>query len=158
MDTIFHMYGDNAVEMMLRKPSERAGHMKPAFEKVGKAMLKDERLLFDTSGFSGNAPWRPLAKSTIARKRSANAPQPTRPMFAFGDLQRSLSVKGAPFNLFRATRLFVLVGSTHPAVGPTTTGAPAHGQPVRDVLAFSTPQIESYIDILSDHIFGDASA
>lgn len=67
----------------------------PALEEAGKYIREETRQRFESRGFGE---WPPLAESTVARKASQGYPDPSRQLYAEGDLFESVTSANGPFS------------------------------------------------------------
>lgn len=141
-------YGVKAAEFALRDPADRSDELIPILDVVGRRMLKSEKRLFDTSGASAGRPWEPLKGLSMKRKKSSRG---RKPLIRTGHEMMSLSKKGASGNLYRVTRLYVLIGSTDPGVPYQTTGT--KWMPARPPIMFTDAQAREWVDLVDDFIF-----
>lgn len=85
-----------------------------AFAADPKAALSDSADLFFTKiepRYFRSAQWTPLKPDSVRRKRRLN--RPLRPL-AGGSLEKSLTVKGARYQVRRINKMSVTVGTRHP--------------------------------------------
>jgi phage gpG-like protein len=114
----------------LQQWAERAVHLAPAY----KAVYADFRRL-ETETFDKEGPgWKPLAASTLARKRARGLPEKI--LHATETLRKSLTVDGAAGAIDRDEGGSLFVGSDIPyghwhQTGGTTPGRPPERPPVR---------------------------
>jgi hypothetical protein len=146
LEPTLKIYGLRAMEFRLKQPAKRAVNLKPIMEVIGYEMLESERELFRTSGASGGHPWSPLKRSTVRRKGGR-----MRPLIRSGDEEESLSVRGSRYNLFNATRSFILVGSNAPGVPFQINGTSE--MVARNPIQFRPDQSESWTQDVADFIF-----
>lgn len=99
-------FGEQEMARKLLKLSDRAKDMRPGFDKVHEAFLRDEAKLFDSQG---NGEWAPLAPTTLAYKQEHGLD--TRIMFATGDLYNSLATAGDPNHIYEVTPQSMFIGS-----------------------------------------------
>jgi hypothetical protein len=154
LDFKLRTFGDHAMEFSLRRMGDRAGTppgLRPILEKIGDRMLDDEQRLFDSSGRTAGRPWRPLEKSTRLRKERARYPFPSKPNIATTHEMISLTRKNSPDNIFRVTDIYVIIGSSAPAVGFQQTGTIS--MPARPPLMFSRLQQDYYYKLMTDFVF-----
>lgn len=153
LDFTLRTYGDHAMEFSLKRMGDRAGSppgLRPILEKIGDRMHDDERRLFMSQGRTGGRPWRPLEASTRARKKRAHYAFPNHPNIATQHEMRSLTERNAPDSIFRVTDIYVIIGSSAPAVGFQQTGTIS--MPERPPLMFSRLQQDYYYKLLTDFV------
>jgi hypothetical protein len=106
--------------------------------------------MFETGGASSGVLWAPLRKSTIERKKGL--PYPTRPLWALGDLMRSLSVRHAKYQNLDVTDDSIELETTHPAA---IYHAEGRGVPRRPPLIIPKKHADEYVGMINDFIFGE---
>jgi hypothetical protein len=148
MEWILRSYGTNAAEMALRNPADRSDELVPILDVVGRRMLKSEKRLFETSGRSGGQPWAALKPITVKRKKGKGG---KKPLIRTGHEMKSLSVRDALDNLYRVTRLYVLIGSTAPGVEYQKTGT--RRMKARPPIIFTVKQKDEWVGLVNDFIF-----
>jgi hypothetical protein len=146
LEPVIRFYGIHSTEFALRRPADRAVNLKPIMELIGMEMLESEQELFRTGGASGSIPWSPLEASTLKRKRGD-----ARPLHRSGDEEESLTERGRQYNIFNATRSFVLIGSRAPGVPYQRTGT--RHMESREPIQFRDDQVERWVDQVNDFIF-----
>lgn len=153
MKTSLRLFGDHAAELALTNPADRSDELVPILNVVGGRMLKSEKRLFETSGKSGGHAWEPLDSETITRKRKGfdGGTRIRKPLIRSGHEMRSLSERGAPDNIYRVTRLYVIIGSQAPGVGPQTTGT--KHMVARPPIQFTDKQARDWTGLIDDFIF-----
>lgn len=106
MNLNLEVFGDRQVSRELLRFGDRATDMRPAFEDLADDFLDVENQQFSSQGmFSGG--WRPLAASTIERKRRAGLD--LRILHATHAMRNALTHKGAKGGVrrIRADEMFV---------------------------------------------------
>lgn len=116
---------DGGVEIMRRRVQtwqlHLADHTEPLTQ-IGVDILQDNAQNFVSEGGAFGHGWAPLAPSTIARKRGPGI------LVETGELMNSLTIRGAPGNVFRVTSNSLEVGSSNPKAGWHQRG---HSSPTR---------------------------
>lgn len=121
MEVKLTIIGDNRAKFELDRVAARATDMGPILRVIGHRMLRAEKRLFETSGWSaGGERWAPLKPATIKRKKGTR--HPTRPLTRTGEEMLSFSRESHPDNIFRVGKTFVEIGSKAPGVPFQKTG------------------------------------
>ena len=110
---IFRVSSDKSASEMTKDLDgliRRSHNMRPAMEAIGLELLN---IFAENFRAQGRPRWVPLDQSTIQdRVRQGFGPGPT--LFRTGTLMRSVTQKGAPFNIFQARNRSLRVGSRLP--------------------------------------------
>jgi hypothetical protein len=130
---------------------KRAVHAQPAFRKVVDELLKGEQAIWRGRG------WKPLAESTIRRKRAEGLDP--RPLRATGALEKSLTQRLAPHAIREIHDDELRFGSSHVGAIFTQRGTKTEKktlrQPKRQVLRIRAPERKSIRGIILSHLMGD---
>ena len=159
-EATLHMYGIEGMEFMLKGVQRRGStNIGPGLEKVGEAMLRSERELFETSGASAGHPWEKLDPDTVERKRRSFAQFPEHPLIESGDLMLSLSRRNHSDNIFNITRSSVYIGTRNPVAkfhqdgfDHDTSSGSEHVR-ARPPIMFGERDESRYAKVLGDWIF-----
>jgi hypothetical protein len=131
--------------------AERADDLSPAFEEIAGKLLNRERRMFETHGASSGRYWAPLKPTTIKSKRAEGRPYPARPLWASGELMRSLSERGARYQILDISEDSFVFGTTHPSAEFHESGT--RHMPRRPPVVIPAKHAKEYINDIKDWIF-----
>lgn len=88
------VFGDQQLDRTLLRFEQRARNFRPVFELLASRFLKINRGQFSSQGGRGSGGWKPLAASTVARKKAQKLDP--RILHATLALRKSLTILGTP--------------------------------------------------------------
>lgn len=164
MRLVFEVDGDRLIERDLLRLGEYAQDATPAFEAIGGLMMEETKDQFATEGRHASGGWRPLAPSTVRRKLHGG--RFTRGfaigpgggnfvavssgglgiLYETGALERSLTDRDAPNQIFEAAPQELVFGSSLPYARYHQRGT--HRMPQRRPLEFTEPAKRRMVKIL----------
>lgn len=151
------------LEAELHAIAVNAVGLEPVLQKVTDKILVRERRLFETRGASSGVYWAPLKATTILRKSgstfkrkrggSESIPFPSRPLWRFGDLVKSLSERGNKDQRLHVDDEHIRLSTVHEAAGFHASGTSR--MPARPPLVIAAKHAHEYDQMISDFIFGE---
>lgn len=135
--------------------AERAEHMSPVFEDVIiPKIMRRERRMFETRGASSGVYWSPLKKATVERKkRESHVADPFAPLRNTDALMKSLSERGARYQILHVDDDGFTFGTEHPAAGFHATGTSE--MPKRPPLIIPKKHAKEYLSDINYYVFGE---
>jgi len=135
--------------------AERADDLTPVFEDtiLPKIMRREQRM-FETRGASSGVYWSPLKGSTVERKkRNPDVTHIFDPLRETDALMKSLSERGARYQVLDVDQDGFTFGTSHPAAGFHQEGTGR--MRARPPLVIPKKHAEEYIGDINDFIFGE---
>lgn len=72
MRILLEVAGQTQIDRELLRLGSRAVDAEPAFVAIGKLLIQETKVQFDTEGHHASGGWKPLAPATVAAKRSGS--------------------------------------------------------------------------------------
>lgn len=154
--------GISSIQRKLATFGQAIEDMAPAWEYVGKQLLMDFRHNFEQEGgvFGKDSKWAPLAASTVAERSRQLGPWfAAHPILnRTGDLEQSVTVRGAPRNVFEVGPNSLTIGTTDPVAIFHNSSAPRTRLPRRPIVGLSNQRKGyagrkgSIVGILQDYL------
>lgn len=116
MELELEVFGDVQLKRSLLRTAGRFKDAAPAFEQIADILMEIEDDQFESSGRHGSGGWAKLAESTLEHKTGAGI------LIETGDLERSLTTRGAPDQVLEITSEFLLFGTSLPYAAFHQTG------------------------------------
>lgn len=135
--------------------AERADNLEPVFnDTIIPKIMQRERRMFETRGASSGVYWTPLKASTVKRKqRDKSIADPFAPLRNTDALMKSLSERGARYQILDVDDDGFTFGTSHPAAGFHMSGT--NDMPARPPLIIPKKHAKEYISDINEFIFGE---
>lgn len=131
---------------------QRAVSLFPVMDEIADKVLERERRLFESRGATGGRYWSPLRSSTVRIKTKLGVPDPFAPLRRTDSLMKSLSVRGAEFQILEVNDDSFHLATEHEAAEYHAEGT-AH-MPARPPLVIPKAQAQEYVKMIKDYVFG----
>jgi len=132
---------------------ERATHLEPVLYDIADKMMIAELRMFETRGATSGRYWSPLRGTTVKIKTKLGVPHIMDPLRRRGDLEESLTVEGAEYQILNVDDSRLEFGTEHPAAGYHTTGT--KWMAARPPLIVTKKAAREYIEDIKDFVFGE---
>lgn len=109
-------------------------------------MMRASLALFNSGGRRGGGSWKRLKEDTIRRKGSEII------LVKTGDLKRSLTEPGAPYQIVNITRDTVEFGTDHPWAEVHHKGTKDGRIPARPIIKFTARDDTKWVNIITTHM------
>ena len=140
----------------LRAIGRRAVNLYPVMDKIADKLLFREGRMFETRGATSGVYWSPLKKSTVERKTRAGVADPFAPLRRSDKLMKSLSVRGAEYQVLEIDDDSVYLSTELPYAEIHAAGNLPR-MPARPPLIVPKSHAHEYIKMIRDDIFeGDS--
>lgn len=162
LDISFEVQGQREVLGRLATFGAKIENMSAAWEQVGTELLKDFQQNFDDEGGAFGkgawAQWAPLRPATVRDRQRLGFPGAHPILVRTGDLMESVTVRGAPGNVFEVGPNSLVMGTTDPKAKFHQTGSRDGKLPMRRIVGI-TPQragwqgrAGSIVDMLQQYV------
>lgn len=163
LDIQFDYDGVNGVTSITRKLAtfgQSIENMTPAWDYIGKQLLRDFSRQFAQEGGVFGGHWAPLAESTVAQRARKYGPWfAAHPILVgTGALESSVEQRGAADNVYQVGANSLTIGTTNPHAVFHNSSAPRTRLPRRQIVGLSNQRIGSagrqgsIVGILHDYL------
>jgi hypothetical protein len=135
----------------LQSVGENAEQAEPVLWDIVDKILAREKRMFESRGATSGVYWTPLKGETVKWKVREGSSTPLEPLRFYGSLMKSLTEKGARYQVLDVDDKGLFLETRHPAAGYHASGTSKMAR--RPPLIIPAKHAQEYIGMLNDFIF-----